>query len=564
MTPISPSDRQARVLTALAEQELCRLLDGTTEWTAWLAYAAHPPTYGFVNTLLIAAQSRHPCEVRSYTDWIRQGHHVRKGEHGIRILSDDGSTTRSVFERSQTTAPDSTSSQSPDHAPDQAPDRASGQSQTSSHVSGETRGSGPQERLRSLTLALGLHETDPQRAARRLARLLLGEGDSAEVLRVEEESIAFLLLARLGFPAPSMSFPPVACWAESPSQIIAVGDRILLVTETVLDRPQPVENHSSVDALLDMHRQAHDFFLEQPVAPHLAERGIDPYAARRWLIGLAPAARHALVDRLKALGYPEEVIVASGLARRGRRDKLFDTFRSRIMFPLRNHDGRVVGFIGRRLGEGSRPKYLNSPESPIFHKNEILFGLYEGRRSLAAGARPVLVEGPFDAVATDAAVDPEEFAPLATCGSAVTAAQLASLDLDRTGILLAFDGDTAGRRAVLRAWDLLAGSTGRLGVVTLPEGRDPADIPREELPGLLRAERPLAEFVIDDRVEHAGGPLTYFQNRWDAATAAADIIARLPRDQVGAQVARLATRLDLDPRLITEALMAAISPSPDR
>ena len=150
------------------------------------------------------------------------------------------------------------------------------------------------------------------------------------------------------------------------------------------------------------------------------------------------------------------------------------------------------------------PKYLNSPETSCYHKGSLLFGLHQARDQLAHGATPVIVEGPFDAIAVTVA-DPSRHVGLAPCGTALTSTQATilaqSADLDSTGILVAFDNDPAGRKAAVRAHDVLRTVSGRLQSAVLP-GKDPAEILQTEGPAALRAAlrdqvQPLSSFVID-------------------------------------------------------------------
>ena len=143
-------------------------------------------------------------------------------------------------------------------------------------------------------------------------------------------------------------------------------------------------------------------------------------------MGYAPAGWRALIAYLRGLGYGDAVIQAAGLARRTRRGALVDFFRDRAMFGIRWPDGTLAGFTGRARPGGDRPGpvYLNSRTTGLYHKGSLLFGLYEGRRALAAGARPVLVEGPLDAIAVSAA---GPYAGVSPCGTALTPAQVAQL-----------------------------------------------------------------------------------------------------------------------------------------
>src|SRR5436190_16706183 len=159
------------------------------------------------------------------------------------------------------------------------------------------------------------------------------------------------------------------------------------------------------------------------VPAYLAGRGFGEQALRPWTVGYAPAGWRALTDCLRDLGYGDAAIQAAGLARRTRRGALVDFFRDRAMLGVRWPDGTLAGFTGRARPGGARPGpvYLNSRTTGLYHKGSLLFGLYEGRRALAAGARPVLVEGPPDAIAVSAA---GPYAGVSPCGTALTPAQV--------------------------------------------------------------------------------------------------------------------------------------------
>ncbi|HEX2317342.1 MAG TPA: toprim domain-containing protein, partial [Thermomonospora sp.] len=432
-----PAARTVNVLRGMAEQEISRLLDGTRPWTWWLGHAARHGRYGFTNTVLIAAQWRMATDVRSYEEWKAAGRHVRKGETGIRVLSREG-RSRAAFDISQTDG----------HPIDTAPPALA--------VAGE--------RLRQAAYSFGVRaDQDAPATHDALTALALRLGQS--LLPRHMTSVAYLVLAHLGLPTSHLVFPRVAAWAKDAGAVVAAGDRILEAASAVIAKLTLAE---SVRACL---HEAHRFFVAHAagswVPGHLAERGLGPSVLARWEVGYAPDDWQALTGRLRALGYDEEAIVAAGLARRGRGGAPHDLFRDRAMLAIREPGGAVAGFIGRRRDGTEGPRYLNSPESAIFRKGRLLYGLHEIRGRLAQGARPVIVEGPFDALAVNTAV-PDALAAVAICGPAVSAAHLAALgeaaDLARTGVLLAPDGDRAGRAAAVRAWDVLAGVPGPVDV----------------------------------------------------------------------------------------------------
>src|ERR1022692_2694414 len=192
------------------------------------------------------------------------------------------------------------------------------------------------------------------------------------------------------------------------------------------------------------------------VPGYLARRGFGAAVQQHWQAGYAPAEWDALTRHLRAGGYPDPRIEAAGLARRSRPGALIDTFRDRAMLPIRSSEGTIVAFIVRASEHaGPRvPKYLNSPATGLYSKSEVLFGLWEARGPLASGARPVIVEGPFDAIAVTTACAGRN-AGVAPCGAVLTAQQATALDraadLHAAGVLVAFDPDEAGHRAAINA-----------------------------------------------------------------------------------------------------------------
>ena len=194
--------------------------------------------------------------------------------------------------------------------------------------------------------------------------------------------------------------------------------------------PLPVDQERAVVARLNL-LAAHFYRDRMPgswVPPYLQARGLSPAAQARWHAGYAPASWDALTRHLRALGYADELIERAGLARQSQRGSLIDVFRDRAVFPILSSTGTVAGFIGRARDEriAGAPKYLNTPRTCLYDKSTLLFGLYEARTALAAGARPVIVEGPFDAIAVTAAGQ-DTFAGVAPCGTALTARHIAAL-----------------------------------------------------------------------------------------------------------------------------------------
>jgi len=327
----------------------------------------------------------------------------------------------------------------------------------------------------------------------------------------------------------------------------------------------------------------------------LTERGVGRNQALAAQLGYAPPAWTALIEHLHAAGVDDRELTASGLVVQSSRGTLIDRFRDRIIFPIHTPSGQTIALLGRAVDPivtdrtgASVPKYLNSPETAIYHKGAVLYGLTPAATAaLRNGATPVLVEGPMDVLAVNAAgrvggpeaaaadgtASTPEFVGVAPCGTALTAGQVTLLDtavggLDARGVVTAFDGDQAGREANARAFGLLRAVGAWPHTRAMPAGQDPAQLlqrhGRAHLLAVLRAaaDLPLADVVIDERIDRYADQLRWPEGRLSACRSAAGVIATLPAEQVGRQVARLATRLDLATATVTELVLeAALSPS---
>ena len=301
------------------------------------------------------------------------------------------------------------------------------------------------------------------------------------------------------------------------------------------------------------------------VPGYLRARGFSPQIQQRWHVGYAPTAWDALTRHLRTRGCPDALIEAAGLARRTQDDRLRDTFRDRAMLPIRSPQGIVVGFIGRAPADADPrvPKYINTPRPCLNDKSATLFGLWEGRAALRQGGQPVIVEGPFDAIAVTTTGQAHHVG-VAPCGTALTAQHADVLsrlaDLSSAGIMVAFDPDPAGRRAAVRAYHLLSPLTEKLTVAALPDGQDPAQLLAERGPTALAqllstATQPLTDLVVDDDVRRWARWLDHPEGQIHALRSAAPLIAAMPADQITRQVARLADHLQLDSGLVTQAVV---------
>lgn len=235
-------------------------------------------------------------------------------------------------------------------------------------------------------------------------------------------------------------------------------------------------------------------------------RGLSDETIAHFQIGYAPDAWTQLLEAMSELGYSEEDAVTAGLAIRNDKGRVYDRFRNRLMIPITDERGRAVGFGARALNPEDNPKYLNSPQSPIFDKSHLLFGLYDAARTIRETETAVIVEGYMDAIQ---AYQAGYFNVTAQMGTAMTETQL-SLIAPRwaKNIVLALDSDAAGQNATRRSLEtarttLQADYAGRLSVdfrvLALPDAKDPDDLIREHPKAwaeLVAGAIPVADFVI--------------------------------------------------------------------
>lgn len=233
---------------------------------------------------------------------------------------------------------------------------------------------------------------------------------------------------------------------------------------------------------------------------YLASRGIQAGTIERFEIGCAPAEWDGLVRALSQQGFSSDDLAVAGLTiAREQASGSYDRFRSRVMFPITDLRKRVVGFGGRILGEGN-PKYLNSPDTPLFKKGQTLYALDLAREAVARLKTVIVVEGYFDAVALHQAGLTHT---VATLGTALTAEHIQVLRRFASKVVLLFDPDQAGVRAALRGLDLFVNSGLGVKVVTLPAGEDPDTYVRKEGPEAFARLEEQAPSLLDFSLEHS-------------------------------------------------------------
>jgi DNA primase len=268
---------------------------------------------------------------------------------------------------------------------------------------------------------------------------------------------------------------------------------------------------------------------------YLADRGISSATQLRFRLGYAPAEQYALKEHLGAAKISVEDMVEAGLLVAGEDIPVpYDRFRDRVMFPIADWRGRVIAFGGRALDKEVSAKYLNSPETPLFHKGATLYNIASARKAAHEGARVIAVEGYIDAIAMVIAGYEATVAPL---GTALTADQLALMWRMADEPILCFDGDDAGRRAAYRALDLalpLIKPGKSLKLAALPDGQDPDDLVRsggrEAVEDVLAAARPLAD-VLWTR-ESEAGPFNTPERRAALEARLAEVTATIGDESV--------------------------------
>ena len=264
------------------------------------------------------------------------------------------------------------------------------------------------------------------------------------------------------------------------------------------------------ESLLKMHEIAAVYFREQLAAPggararqQLAERGVDADTIEQLGLGYAPAAtRDGLKNRLLKQGFPQGVLLQSGLILQRDNGEVIDRFRNRLMVPICRDTGSVIAFGGRAMDKDQVPKYLNSPETAIYSKSRTLYGLNLTKTGIRKLGYGVLVEGYFDF----AQVFQSQAAPVvASCGTALTPQQAQLLRRFTSKIVLSFDPDAAGQGAAARSCELLVKEGFEVNVVVLDKGEDPDTFIRhngaDAYRAKLRTSRPYLEYLRDKAAE---------------------------------------------------------------
>ncbi|GHE78325.1 DNA primase [Streptomyces longispororuber] len=300
--------------------------------------------------------------------------------------------------------------------------------------------------------------------------------------------------------------------------------------------------------LIEAHKVAAEFYAAQLESPEaeigrafLAERGFDQAAAAHFGVGYSPAGWDHLTRFLRGKGFSDKELILSGLSQDGRRGPI-DRFRGRLMWPIRDIGGEVVGFGARKLRDDDNgPKYLNTPETPIYKKSQVLYGIDLAKKEIAKSSRAVVVEGYTDVMACHLAGVPTA---IATCGTAFGGEHIKILrrllmDNGSARVIFTFDGDAAGQKAALRAFEDDQKFAAETYIAVAPDGMDPCDLRLAKgdaaVADLVEPRTPLFEFALRQIV--ARYDLETPAGRAAALDEAAPVVARIKNSGAQHEVA---------------------------
>jgi DNA primase len=341
----------------------------------------------------------------------------------------------------------------------------------------------------------------------------------------------------------------------------------------------PVVTSGTRARLIAAHGEAAKFYQEQlntsPHAAHgrelLTKRGFDKAACLQFGVGYSPDEWDGLTKHLRGLGYSIDELELAGLSKMGQRGPI-DKFRNRLMWPIKDISGDIVGFGARKLAsdeEDQGPKYLNSSESPIYKKSQVLYGLDVAKKEIAKKRQAVIVEGYTDVMAAHLA---GITTAVATCGTAFGADHIRILrrllmddDAFRGEVIFTFDGDAAGQKAALRAFSEDQKFVTQTFVAVEPDGLDPCDLRQQKgdlaLRDLIAKRVPLFEFAI--RTELGLHKLDSAEGRVNALNATAPLVAQIRDKSLRPEYTRLlAGWLGVEVELVTAAVNQGLKARP--
>ncbi len=358
-----------------------------------------------------------------------------------------------------------------------------------------------------------------------------------------------------------------------------LADRIGYILRYDENSSGPVVTSSTRNRLIAAHAEAAKFYQNllntSATAAHgrdlLTKRGFDKAACEQFGVGYSPDEWDGLTKHLRALGYTIDELELAGLSKMGQRGPI-DKFRNRLMWPIKDISGDIVGFGARKLAsdeEDQGPKYLNTSETPIYKKSQVLYGLDVAKKEIAKKRQAVIVEGYTDVMAAHLA---GITTAVATCGTAFGTDHIRILrrllmddDSFRGEVIFTFDGDAAGQKAALRAFSEDQKFVTQTFVAVEPDGLDPCELRQEKgdlaLRDLIARRVPLFEFAI--RAELAHHKLDTPEGRVNALNAAAPVVAQIRDKSLRPEYTRLlAGWLGTEVEVVTRAVAQGVKAMP--
>jgi DNA primase len=342
-----------------------------------------------------------------------------------------------------------------------------------------------------------------------------------------------------------------------------LADRYGVKLEPVEEDPAAAERRRARERLLELLERTAAFYVRYlwdsgeaaPAREYLKSRGLDEAVLREFRVGYAPSAYDTLLHAVRKAGFSNRQVFDAGLAVRSKgQGMLYDRFRRRIMFPLCDLRGRVLGFGARALGADQKPKYLNSSDNAVYHKGRQLFGADIARAAATKAGSVIVAEGYTDVIAMHQAGLRNT---VGLMGTALTEEQVAELSRLAPRVQLALDADGAGQEAMLRAARVAAGRRLELRVVPLPAGTDPADLVAGEgaraMQRLVDASVPFVRFRVARELETAD--LASAEGKDRVIAALRPVFAQIPPSALREELlALVADRTDLAPAMVASWL----------
>lgn len=348
-----------------------------------------------------------------------------------------------------------------------------------------------------------------------------------------------------------------------------LADRYGVHLEPVAEDPQAAAARQRSDRLFALLDRTAGFYARYlwasgeaaPAREYLAERGLSEEALRTYRVGYSPSRFDVVLNASRKAGFTNRELYDAGVAQRSKSGPLIDRFRRRIMFPLADRRGRVMGFGARALGPDQQPKYLNSSDSDVFRKGRHVYGSDVARAAATKAGAVILAEGYTDVVALHQAGLRNV---VGLMGTALTEEQVTELARLAPVVQLALDADDAGQNAILRAAKVAAGKKVQLRVVALPPGDDPADVVRagggDRVRALVDASVPFVQFRVERALAQAD--LASAEGKDAVIAELRPVFEDLPAGAMREELlALVADRTDLKPSLVAGWLAGAGRPA---